>query len=72
MVLDETTAADRAESDRAQTALAVAQERVRCLEEQVAFLQEQLELEQRRSAELLENLKAELEDERRGPKLRLW
>ena len=38
--------------------LAVAQERVRVLEEHVAFLQEQLDLEQERSAELVNQLKA--------------
>ena len=72
VVMDDTTADNRAEIDRAQVALAVAQERARCLEEQIAFLREQLKLEQQRSEGLIENLKAELEDERRRPKLRLW
>ncbi len=40
------------------SALAVAQERVRSLEEQVAFLNGQLELEQRRNAELVKEMKA--------------
>ena len=39
--------------------LAVARERVRGLEEQVAFLQGQLALEQRRSAELVSELRAQ-------------
>ena len=60
------------EDARATTALAVAHERIRGLEEQVALLQELLEMEQQRSAELLEDLKVSLEDERRGPKFRLW
>ena len=46
------------------SALAVAQERVRGLEEQVAFLQEQLDLEQERNADLVNQLKAARE--RRG------
>lgn len=50
--------------------LAVAQERVRVLEEHVAFLQEQLDLEQERNAELLNDLKAA--QERRGPWWRFW
>ena len=39
--------------------LAAARERVRGLEEQVAFLQGQLELEQRRNAELVRELRAQ-------------
>ena len=50
--------------------LAVAQERVRSLEEQVAFLQEQLELEQQRNAELVKSLKAA--QEQHGPWWRFW
>ena len=50
--------------------LAAAQERVRGLEEQVAFLQEQLELEQQRNAELVKELKAG--QNRRGPWWRVW
>ena len=41
-----------------QSELAAAQERVRGLEEQVAFLQNQLELEQLRNAELVDKLAA--------------
>ena len=41
---------------RAATALAVAHERIRGLEEQVTLLRELLGIEQRRSAELLEDL----------------
>ena len=50
--------------------LAVAQERVRSLEEQVAFLQEQLGLDQQRNADLVSQLKAA--QERRAPWWRLW
>lgn len=57
---------------RAATVLAVAHERIRGLEEQVALLRELLDIEQRRCAELLEDLKVDLEDERHGPKFRLW
>ena len=71
VVLDDGAAADHADADRARTALAVAQERVRCLEEQGAFLRGQLELEQRRSAELLEDLRLERAEGRRRW-WRLW
>ena len=50
--------------------LAVAQERIRGLEEQVATLQEQLEREQKRNAELVNELKSARE--RPGPWLRFW
>ena len=53
-----------------QSELAVAQERVRVLEEHVAFLHEQLDLEQERNAELVKQLKAA--QERRGPWWRFW
>ena len=46
--------------------LAAARERVRGLEEQVAFLQEQLDLEQRRNADLVEELK--VAQKQRGPR----
>ena len=59
VILDDRVTVDQADADRVKTALAVAQERVRCLEEQVACLRELLELEQRRSAELLEDLRSE-------------
>ena len=52
------------------TALAVAQERIRGLEAQFALLQEQLEQERHRNAELVNELKAA--QERRGPRWRLW
>ena len=42
----------------AESALAVAQERIRGLEEQVAFLQGQIEAERERSAGLLDDVKA--------------
>ena len=49
--------------------LAVARERVRGLEEQVAFLQGQLELEQRRNAELVGELRSQ---HGQRPWWRLW
>ena len=50
--------------------LALAQERMRGLEEQVVFLQEQLELEQQRNAELVKELKAA--QAQPGPWWRFW
>ena len=52
------------------TALAVAQERIRGLEAQLALLQEQLEQERRRNSELARQLTAA--HERRGPRWRFW
>ena len=54
------------------SATAVAQERIRGLEEQVTLLQRQLELEQQRSTELVNELKAVAVQERRGPRWRFW
>ena len=53
-----------------QSGLAVAWERVRGLEEQVSFLQEQLDLERQRNAELVNQLKAA--QGRPGPRWRFW
>ena len=53
-----------------QSELAVAQERIRVLEDQVAFLQEQLDLERQRNAELVNELSAARE--RRGSWWRGW
>lgn len=72
VVLDDSTAVDQADADRAKMALAVAQERARCLEDQVAFLRGQLELEQRRSAELLKDLRLERAKGRRSWWRRWW
>ena len=52
------------------SSLSAAQERICGLEEQVAFLQEQLDLEQERNAELINQLKAARE--RRGLRWRFW
>lgn len=71
VVLDDRVAVDQADADRARTALAVAQERARCLEEQVSLLREQIEQERRRSTELLEDLRIERAEGRR-PWWRLW
>ncbi len=60
----------------AESALAVAQERIRGLEEQVAFLQGQLEAERERYAGLLDDVKAGkfpvLAQERRRSWWRFW
>ena len=53
-------------------ALAVAQERIRGLEEQLTFCQEQLELEQRRNTELVNELKKVTVPEQGMPRWRLW
>ena len=54
------------------TALAAAGERIRGLEAQVAFLQEQLEQEQQRNAELVNDLKAATVREQWSPRWRFW
>ena len=56
----------------AESDLAVAQEWIRSLEEQVATLQGQLEREQRRNAELVNDLKAATPHEQRRPRWRFW
>ena len=53
-----------------QSELVAAQERVHGLEEQVAFLQEQLDLERQRNAELVDELKEA--QEQRGSRWRFW
>ena len=55
-----------------QSELAFAQERIRGLEEQVTFLQEQLESEWQRNAELANELKAATPHEQRRPRWRFW
>ena len=57
VMLDDDPPGKGSDSGSGETALAVAAERIRGLEEQVAFLQEQLEQEQQRSAELVNELK---------------
>ena len=52
--------------------LAVAQERIRGLEEHAAFLQRQLELEQERNAELVSELKAERQAATTNGQQRPW
>ena len=62
-------------NDVADSALAVAQERIRGLEAQVAQLQSELDLERQRSDELAKGLKAArttTAQERRGPGWRFW
>ena len=55
-----------------QPELVVAQERIRSLEGQVAFLQEQLLAERNRNAALVEELKVATPHERRRPRWRFW
>ena len=52
--------------------LAAAQERVRGLEEQVAFLQEQLELERRHNIELVREVRVGAGQEDRRPWWKFW
>ena len=57
------------------TALAVAQERIRGLEAEVEYLQEQLALERQRNGDLVNDLKAartSAAQEQRGPRWRFW
>ena len=64
-----------ASNEVADSEMADAQERVRGLEEQVALLQGQLDLERQRSGELVNELKAaqsSTAQEGRGPWWRLW
>ena len=59
----------------ADSAQPVARERIRSLEEQVAFLQGQLELERQRNAELVNDLMAAQTSpaqDQRGPRWRFW
>ncbi len=58
MVLDDDPPSKGDDVESGDTALAVAQERIRGLEGRVALLQEQLEQERRRNAELVNNLPA--------------
>ena len=62
-------------SKEADSALAVARERVRGLEAQVELLQGQLEMERQRNCELVNELKAaqtSTAQERNGPWWRFW
>ena len=58
------------DADSGSTALAVAQERIRGLEAQVEYLQEQLAMERHRNLELVNELKAA--QERRSHWWRFW
>ena len=57
VMVDDEPPSKSAAVDSSETALAVAQERIRGLEAQVALLQEQLEQERQRNAELVNNVK---------------
>ena len=69
VMLDDDPPEQNSDAPPGDPAQAVAQERIRGLEEQVAFLQEQLELEQQRNAELLSGLNAK---EQTRPWWRVW
>ena len=58
------------DGEAADSDLAVAQERIRGLEEQVELLQGQLDQERQRNAELMDELKSAREG--RGPRWRFW
>ena len=70
VMLDEDPQENGEATGSGETALAVAQERIRGLEEQVELLQGQLEMEQQRNAELMDEEKAA--QERRGPRWWFW
>ena len=70
VILDDDPPENGNKVDTGGTALAVAQERTHGLEEQVAFLQEQLDLERRRNAGLVDGLKST--QERHGPWWQFW
>lgn len=73
VMLDDERSQDAEDTEsEANVALAVAQERIRGLEEQVAFLQEQLRLEQGRNAELVDELKPLTVPGHRGSWWRFW
>ena len=55
-----------------QSELAVVKERIRVLEEQRSLLQEQLESERRRNAELVNDLKVATPHDERRPRWRFW
>ena len=72
VILDDDPPEDAGAAD---SALAVALERIRGLDNQVAFLQGQLELEQQRNAELVNELKAgqtSTVQDQCGPRCRFW
>ena len=70
VMLDDEPPGNGGDVDYFETAQAVAQERIRGLEAQLALLQEQLEQERCRNAELANELKAA--QERRGPRWWFW
>ena len=73
VVLDEDPPGNDNSAESGNTALAVAQERIGGLEAQVALLQEQLEQERHRNAELVNNVKAGMHPcDRYRPWWRLW
>ena len=70
LMLDEDPPGNGDDIDSGDTGLAVAHERIRGLEQQVALLQEQLDQERRRNAGLVNELKAA--QERRGTWWWFW
>ena len=72
VMLDDDLPVDAKDADSGETALVAAQERIRGMEEQVAFLQEQLDLEQQRNAELVNELEAVTVQRKRCRWWRFW
>ena len=75
VMLDDNPPEDAGDVASGNSALAVAWERIRGLEEQVAFLQGQLEAEQQRNADLVNDLKAwqtPTANDQRHPWWRFW
>ena len=70
VMLDDDPPGNDSNNDSGAAALAVAQERIRGLEEQVEILREQLERERRRNADLAGELRAA--QSRRSPGWRFW
>ncbi len=72
VMLDDDLPVAAKDADSGETTLVVAQERIRGMEEQVAFLQEQLDLEQQRNTELVNELEAVTVQRKRCRWWRFW
>ena len=75
VMLDDDPTVEGGAAGSSESVLAVARERIRSLEEQVAFMQGQLDQERQRNADLVRELKAAqtaTAKEQRGPRWRFW
>ena len=75
VMLDDDPPEDALHTESSDSALAVAQERIRGLEKQVALLQEQLDVERQRNADLVNELRAgqtSTAPDQRGTRWRFW